>query len=882
MRTARTALRVHLLALAIYIVLALLLTWPLAAHLGSHVPGDGADDPPLTWNLWWVRYSLLEQGTNPFDCDVLFYPLGINLAFYTLTLLNGLLSIPLQATAGLVAASNLLLLSSFVVGAYGAFLLAREQGIGERAAWPALVAGGIYAFVSSKMGYAALGQWNIASSQWIPFYVLYLFKMGERPRRWRYPLLAALFLLLQAYAELTYASFLVLFTLLWAGWQAWRELRSRQAASLLPLATRLAVVGLLFIAGLSPVLAMMIPEMQAEGNLLTEGGGFADVFSADLLGFLIPTRLHPVFGALPAEFDFHHGVGQHLYAGYALLALASLGVAAGWRRPAVRFWLLSAAVFGLLTLGPALQVNGHDTGLPLPFALVSRLPFFEGNRYPSRYSVLLFLSLAMLAGYGARTLRGAGNRVSGIGRGAIVAGSALLVALLLFEHLSIPLPMSDMRVPPIYDRIGALEGDFTLLDVPVAWRNGARVTGTLDPIIMFEQYYQSAHEKRLLAGNTSRNPPHKFQYFTEAPVIQTLIALETGHAVDPAVIESDRTLAPGVLRFFDVQVLLVHPEAGPLVVPYVESALPVTRFDGGGEVAAYRVTLPPWPTTWQIVPGAPLARLSYAEGWGPAAHGLAWATDRDARLLVPLGGGQTSMRFGAWTPPGGQQLVVEVDGWTSARLALTPGWGEYQVEVPVQQGLNEIWLHFDTLYPATEVQVSPRDVGATGVVAPVNLLVESAGQEVGNFAHIYVDGTDVSPGGRGYNVVVIHPGTGEVETAAAFDTHLDPGASQALAEFLHAVPQGYLVAVAAADEASRLLGPEAVEALHAIGAAGDLRERFRWGHATIGVQGAVPGSAPEEMGWMGPARVVVGEPVARPEVAAALGAIEFEVVDIGY
>ncbi|HSJ56441.1 MAG TPA: interleukin-like EMT inducer domain-containing protein, partial [Anaerolineae bacterium] len=109
------------------------------------------------------------------------------------------------------------------------------------------------------------------------------------------------------------------------------------------------------------------------------------------------------------------------------------------------------------------------------------------------------------------------------------------------------------------------------------------------------------------------------------------------------------------------------------------------------------------------------------------------------------------------------------------------------------------------------------------------------------------------------------------------DTHLDPGASLALAEFLRGVPGGYLVALAAADEASRLLGTEAVEALRGIGATRDLRERFRWGHAVVGVQGAAPGSAPEEMAWMGPARVVVGEAVARPEVAAALGTIEFEV-----
>ena len=193
----------HLGVLLVYGLLALALTYPLAAHLGSHVPGNGVDDPPLTWNLWWVPTALLEMGTNPFQCDYLFYPLGINLSLYTLTVLNGLLSIPLQAVLPLVAGSNLLLLSSFVLGGYGAFLLALEvvrRGVAIAGYVPAFAAGLIYAFSSSKLFYAALGQWNIASSQWIPFYVLALVLFARRPRGLRLPLLAGLFLLFQSYA----------------------------------------------------------------------------------------------------------------------------------------------------------------------------------------------------------------------------------------------------------------------------------------------------------------------------------------------------------------------------------------------------------------------------------------------------------------------------------------------------------------------------------------------------------------------------------------------------------------------------------------------------------------------------------------------------------
>ncbi len=120
----RTAAR-HILALGVYTVAALLLTWPLVTRSTTHAPGDGIDNPALAWNLWWVKARLVDQVTpNLFDVDRMFHPIDINLAFYTLTPLNGLASLPLQSAWQLLAANNLVLLSSFVLGAYGAFLLA--------------------------------------------------------------------------------------------------------------------------------------------------------------------------------------------------------------------------------------------------------------------------------------------------------------------------------------------------------------------------------------------------------------------------------------------------------------------------------------------------------------------------------------------------------------------------------------------------------------------------------------------------------------------------------------------------------------------------------------------------------------------------------------
>ncbi|MEP7198344.1 MAG: hypothetical protein ABI874_00890, partial [Chloroflexota bacterium] len=176
-------MRKHLLVLGLYTALALLVTWPLALRFGTHVIGDGSDDPALTWNLWWFKHAVLDLHASPLSTDFMFYPIGINLVFYTLTLLNDALSLPLQAVFGLVPAANVLLLSSFVLSGYGAFLLTAyllrnaTADSGRRTArvhagiWDpcarsgilslrfssAFIAGLVFAFSSNKLLYASLG-----------------------------------------------------------------------------------------------------------------------------------------------------------------------------------------------------------------------------------------------------------------------------------------------------------------------------------------------------------------------------------------------------------------------------------------------------------------------------------------------------------------------------------------------------------------------------------------------------------------------------------------------------------------------------------------------------------------------------------------------------
>lgn len=866
----RICWRRDIAVLGLYLLVAVILTYPLALHFTTHVPGDGSDDPALVWNLWWLKHALLDLRTNPLICDYMFYPIGIDLTFYTLTILNGLASIPLQATMGVIPTSNVILLATFVLSAYGAYLLVKYLLPRGAHSFIPFTAGLIFAFSSNRFIYASLGQFNIISTQWIPFYVLFLVKTRRRAHGMRYPLLAALFLVLNGYTEFTYASFLIILTLIYLLY--WLAIDGPRES--LPFLRSLGLIAVVFLLGMSPILYRMVRVMAVEGDFLVEGLGFANVFSADLLGFFVPSHLHPMADLWRKSFHFSYL--NFVFVGYTVLALAAYGSWKHFEDRTVRFWVLAAVVFGFIALGPTLRVNGREYGLPLPFDLLQALPFFKGNRYPSRYSVMLALCWAVLASYGLHHLtRSWRGKIRTWGVPAVIA------LLIVFEHLSIPLPVSDMRVPPIYQAIASEQEDFTVLEVPLAWRNGFRVTGTRDPVIMFEQFYQTAHQKRILGGNTSRNPEFKFQYFTEAPVINSIIALESGHQVEVETWQRDKELAPSVLRLLGVRYVILHTDKIPdSLHDYVRFVIGGERVYDQGGIVAYRVTLPPPEQETVIDLGGDAARLNLGEGWSESGGDYVWAQRRVARLFVPLSRGSQRMTLHLMSPGSGQSVEIILNGHSVTRLDLATGWREYQVALPVDHlraGLNELRFRFGRLFPVSEIRDGDYVIGESGVSAPVNILVKSAGEEVGDFGHIYVDGRDVSADERGYNVVVLDPVSGLVESTGHFDTFAREEESRRLADFIVAIPEGKIVAVAVADEASLHLTQEAVEALATIGAKGDLRDMFRWEHAVIGVKGATAGQALEELGLLRPVTARVGQGFTESAAAAAFDYISLRV-----
>jgi hypothetical protein len=542
-RPASLFARTHVAAILGYVVLALVMTFPLALNFLSTIPGDGFDGLQNYWNLWWVRRALLDLSTNPFFTYELYYPNGVSLYFHTLNIFNGLVSLPVQLLAGLAAAYNTTVLFTFVMSGYGTFLLARwvlgpSVRAGGQASLISFVSGFIFAFAPFRFAHL-LGHMQVLSTEWIPFFAISFLRLPEgRGRLWRRALLPAFFLVLNALCDWYYVLYLMIFCALVVLWRwigpapegrRWSLDMRTVRRLIVPMRDTLAV-GVLFTAIMLPILTPMIAEA-ASASYLRPPFEESIQLSADLLAFILPSEFHPWWGGAikPIADQFTSSLSERtVFAGFVALALAAAG--AWWYRRRASLWALLLASFFVLALGPYPHALGKIVSpLPLPYAWLYQLvPLVRITRSVSRFDVMVMLSLAMLGALGLCAL---GTRRRWI---------ALCGVLIGVEFLAIPYPLSSIAVPAFYESLRGEQGKFAILELPI---NSDRP----DPLL-----YQTVHEHPLISAYTSRTNP--LSIVESTPVLNLLRTLE------PDIIVYDASaIGFSVLADLDVRYVVNHP-----------------------------------------------------------------------------------------------------------------------------------------------------------------------------------------------------------------------------------------------------------------------------------------------------------------------------------
>jgi hypothetical protein len=112
------------------IVLALITTWPLVLHLPSRIAPDLGDPVRTAWEVAWVGHAMLHNPLHVFDANT-FYPHPNSLAFSDSLLGYGPAGFFGSGTVAALVRYNLLFLFAWSLCFVGAYLLARELGLGR-------------------------------------------------------------------------------------------------------------------------------------------------------------------------------------------------------------------------------------------------------------------------------------------------------------------------------------------------------------------------------------------------------------------------------------------------------------------------------------------------------------------------------------------------------------------------------------------------------------------------------------------------------------------------------------------------------------------------------------------------------------------------------
>src|SRR6266481_5268192 len=290
---ARTGLKrwhENLLVLLLYVLLTIAATYPAVLFLRTRVLGGFPEDNfHFLWELWYVAHALFDLHKSPFFDPDVFVPFGFSLIRnQDLSPGTVLLFSPLTHFFGEVFTYNFLVLVSFPLTAFGTYLFARELWSNRLAA---LLAGIIVGFCPYRFAHAA-GHLSIVSTEWIPFFFLYLERLISKPRP-KNAILVGVFFGLSAWSTWYYffmvpiaATFYVAFRIRW-------RLPAAEVWQLLKLGLAAAGVALIF------VLPFLIPYYLAThgGVVDYRGAGESQAFAAALADYIIPPTTNPLWGA---------------------------------------------------------------------------------------------------------------------------------------------------------------------------------------------------------------------------------------------------------------------------------------------------------------------------------------------------------------------------------------------------------------------------------------------------------------------------------------------------------------------------------------------------------------------------------------------------------
>jgi len=643
--------RPHVLALAAYVVAAIVFSWPLPLHLTTHLTGvpDG-DTGVYVWNQWVFRHELV-HGRQPYQTGTIFWPDNpANLSLHNYTTFQNLVALPLIPLLGVVATFNVVYLLMTVLTGYCTFLLARHVTGAAGESW---LAGLLFAW-SPALVARGTAHFSLVAAAPLALFLLLLLRATDRYRfRDAVGLGAAMWW--AASTDVYYAVYCVLLAGVVLAAQVFR-LRREPGAGQGALSRALAIAAV--------CLAILVTAV-----VITGGWQFT------LLGQ--PVRAHSLYTpmlALTVVMLWRLALRYRLsvaavttartwalvrFAVPAVLVAAALmspvlyaaaqRLAAGdFDTPRI-FWRSSPPGIDLLTV---LLPNLHHPLAPSAFIdwlrqrrfddaeNIAALPWvalltivgaaWAGWRAPRRW-IVLTLTFGLLALGPFLVIAGSNTHVPGPwallryvpvvglarspGRFSIVFALAVAVlfalaltwlarrlpshrrlvlagggALLILELMPAPRPLYSAAVPGIYQQVAAAPRGVAILEIPFGIRDG---TSSVGNFTARSQYFQTAHGKTLMGGYLSRLAHRRVAELRRSPVLNALAILSENLTLSTDEARAFLERGPAFLQQQNIHfVVLDRRRASPALSELAVRALRLQLVDTDGALELYRPSAP--------------------------------------------------------------------------------------------------------------------------------------------------------------------------------------------------------------------------------------------------------------------------------------------------
>jgi hypothetical protein len=427
-----------LIAAAGAALLAIVMTWPLLIHVGNVVPRDIGDPLAEAWQPAWGGHALLHQPLHFFDANR-FWPTEYSLAFGDALIGYAPTGIIGSGPHAAMVRYDLLFIFAYALAFFGAYLLARELGLGPASA---AVAGAAFAFAPYRLEQD--GHLQVISSGGIPLAVAFAVRGIRRRSHWW-----------------LFGAWIVAAWQLSIGWALGLPFAYAIAGAVLIavivwlIRGRPPVPRRMIVAGVAGAVVFTLFSYWIAHAYLYIGDHFpaskrspheVAAFSGPLKVFLTAPEENFVWGGATAGIRDTLTTWQEktLFPGAVILLLAIVGLCSSSLTKRWRIGLgIVAVAFAVLSLG-----FREEGGLLWPYrVLYEALPGWNGIRTPGRMTTFTSLALALLAAAGAETAIRAARRRRWPAWSA-VAISVVLGLAILTEGRSLPFDPFDNQAMP--------------------------------------------------------------------------------------------------------------------------------------------------------------------------------------------------------------------------------------------------------------------------------------------------------------------------------------------------------------------------------------------------------------------------------------------------